>query len=878
MAGTHDTQPFALSTETDTDSATAGEFSPLGASLSSFTLPDGEGAEAYAPIVLSAEEALATGEPVVVPGGAWFLRGDFTRDGSDLIITGPDGQEVLIEDYFDADYPPAIASSEGVTLDGLVVARLAGPMVPGEFASAEDEMEFLAQVSEPVGTVETLEGTVEVTRADGTVENLSVGDPIYQGDIMDTAADSSVGVLFVDESKFSLGEDGYVTIDELVYSAEAQSGSAALTMLQGTFSFVSGAIAKTDPDAAVIDTPVGTIGIRGTGGGGSVSADGDLTVAILPETGGITGEIIVANANGTTIINTPNTGVNVAPGAAPTVPIPFSAEQIGQVFGSALSGLPGVADSFPEAVVEGAEAGVEAAREAEAAAAEATAAVEEAAGEAAAAEAEAAEAAAEAEAAAAEAEAAVAEAEALAAAATTEAEQAEAAAALAAAAEAEALAAEAQAAVAAAEAEAAEALAAVAAAEAEAAEAEAAVLQTSPAGATASAAADVGVTTSASDALEAAAQDVQAAQAQAQAAAAEAEATQAQAEAAAIAAQAAEAASQEAAAEAAVTLEGEEVAAEAEAAVAAEPEAIVAEAVTEETAPPELAPPPPPIAVFTPTLPQPVVAATPAPEPVLDTGVTEATAPEEDEDIAPETTDAAPEEDEDDAPAAVAPETTDAAPETTETTDAAPETTETTDAAPETTEAEAVAPEAEESNYYIFGDSGNNNIEPALYLRLVDWPDRLLIEGKAGSDIIDLAGMPTDTEVNFLYNDPSDGGDEIVGSSTFSFNGGSDVKFVFDANNFNGAAENGDLRAETFVSNYHHDAPDASTFWYFNDSSGELQYDADGFGTGNAAITIATVSHPTEVVDIEAEDIIFVEDIAAYADANADELDGITIA
>ncbi len=857
MAGTHDTQPFALSTETDTDSATAGEFSPLGASLSSFTLPDGEGAEAYAPIVLSAEEALATGEPVVVPGGAWFLRGDFTRDGSDLIITGPDGQEVLIEDYFDADYPPAIASSEGVTLDGLVVARLAGPMVPGEFASAEDEMEFLAQVSEPVGTVETLEGTVEVTRADGTVENLSVGDPIYQGDIMDTAADSSVGVLFVDESKFSLGEDGYVTIDELVYSAEAQSGSAALTMLQGTFSFVSGAIAKTDPDAAVIDTPVGTIGIRGTGGGGSVSADGDLTVAILPETGGITGEIIVANANGTTIINTPNTGVNVAPGAAPTVPIPFSAEQIGQVFGSALSGLPGVADSFPEAVVEGAEAGVEAAREAEAAAAEATAAVEEAAGEAAAAEAEAAEAAAEAEAAAAEAEAAVAEAEALAAAATTEAEQAEAAAALAAAAEAEALAAEAQAAVAAAEAEAAEALAAVAAAEAEAAEAEAAVLQTSPAGATASAAADVGVTTSASDALEAAAQDVQAAQAQAQAAAAEAEATQAQAEAAAIAAQAAEAASQEAAAEAAVTLEGEEVAAEAEAAVAAEPEAIVAEAVTEETAPPELAPPPPPIAVFTPTLPQPVVAATPAPEPVLDTGVTEATAPEEDEDIAPETTDAAPEEDEDDAPAAVAPETTDAAPETT---DAAPEedeaATETTDAAPETTDP---------PHEYISGGPLRDDMNLDLVYSAVvgSWPDRLLIEGKGGDDFIDLAGMPTDVEVNFLYADPSDGGDEIVGSSTFSFNGGSDVKFVFDANNFTGSDENGDLRAETFSSNYHHDAPDANVFWFFDDTSGELRYDADGFGTGNAYVTIATVFHPTEVVEIEAEDIIFVEDVAA---------------
>ncbi|MEK9670883.1 MAG: hypothetical protein VW268_00080 [Rhodospirillaceae bacterium] len=37
-----------------------------------------------------------------------------------------------------------------------------------------------------------------------------------------------------------------------------------LSVVKGVFSFVSGQVAKTDPDAMKIDTPVATIGIRGT--------------------------------------------------------------------------------------------------------------------------------------------------------------------------------------------------------------------------------------------------------------------------------------------------------------------------------------------------------------------------------------------------------------------------------------------------------------------------------------------------------------------------------------------------------------------------------------------------------------------------------------
>ena len=46
----------------------------------------------------------STATEVVIPDGAWFLRGDFERSGPDLIITGPDGESVFIRGYFSIFY------------------------------------------------------------------------------------------------------------------------------------------------------------------------------------------------------------------------------------------------------------------------------------------------------------------------------------------------------------------------------------------------------------------------------------------------------------------------------------------------------------------------------------------------------------------------------------------------------------------------------------------------------------------------------------------------------------------------------------------------------------------------------------------------------
>ena len=128
--------------------------------------------------------------------------------------------------------------------------------------------------SEPIGNVVNLSGSVFAVRTDGTRVELKEGDPVYQGDIIESSDDGAVGILLADETTFSMGQNGRIVLDEMIYDPATQEGSVKLSALQGVFTFVSGQVAKTDPDAMTLDTPVATISIRGTQVGLDVKPEG----------------------------------------------------------------------------------------------------------------------------------------------------------------------------------------------------------------------------------------------------------------------------------------------------------------------------------------------------------------------------------------------------------------------------------------------------------------------------------------------------------------------------------------------------------------------------------------------------------------------------
>ena len=290
------------------------------------------GASGVAPAVLS-----ANGDTVRLPTGLELQDAAFSRVGSDLVVRAADGESAVVRGFFDhAERPQLLFEGGEKHISGDLAARLAGPLAPGQVAQAAPA----ATLGEPIGKVESVGGTVNVIHTDGTRAQLDVGDPVFQGDILESAAKGGVGIVLADETTFSMGPSGRMVLDEMIYDPGTHQGNMAISVLQGIFTFVSGNIAKTDPDAMVLDTPVATIGIRGTQLGFKM-VDGRMEIVNLPHPDGSLGEIVVSNAGGVVTLNFQYQGVNILSlNVPPSQPFTYSQQGIVNLLGPALAFLP----------------------------------------------------------------------------------------------------------------------------------------------------------------------------------------------------------------------------------------------------------------------------------------------------------------------------------------------------------------------------------------------------------------------------------------------------------------------------------------------------------------------------------------------------------
>lgn len=115
----------------------------------------------------------------------------------------------------------------------------------------------------PIGRVKSVDGRASITTGDRQ-RAAAPGEPVYLHDVVETAGDGSLGIVFSDESRLSIGPDTRLTVDEYVFAPAEGEASFLARMARGTLLFVSGLIAKISPGAAAVETPVGTLGIRGT--------------------------------------------------------------------------------------------------------------------------------------------------------------------------------------------------------------------------------------------------------------------------------------------------------------------------------------------------------------------------------------------------------------------------------------------------------------------------------------------------------------------------------------------------------------------------------------------------------------------------------------
>ena len=188
-----------------------------------------------------------------------LFRGHFARSGPDLVLTGQDGHRLVVTGYFATEKHPDLVAPNGAHLTGDLVDLLAGSPTPGQYAQAKTTLP-----PEAIGKVEKVVGHVTLIH-NGVAGPLHVGDPVYKTDIVETAANSSCGIAFPDGTALDLVNNTRMALNEYNYEANSASNGAIFSLVEGTFAFVAGQVAHTG-EGMKINTPVATMGIRGTVG------------------------------------------------------------------------------------------------------------------------------------------------------------------------------------------------------------------------------------------------------------------------------------------------------------------------------------------------------------------------------------------------------------------------------------------------------------------------------------------------------------------------------------------------------------------------------------------------------------------------------------
>ena len=270
--------------------------------------------------------------PVMLPSGRFASDAEYLQQGDDLLLLGPDGTMVVVRDYFLTDSPPDLLTPEGGRITPAIVDAFTPPESAGQYAQAG------SSATEAIGQISTVAGKVIVIRTNGVREEIGAGDPIFQGDVIETADGASVDILFIDKTTFALGGDARLAIDKLVYDPDTNEGSSSYSILKGMFVFSSGEIAKFNPLDMTVKTTVATIGIRGTTVVGEVLPAGEQSKFTIIE-----GEIIVLTDAGYVILSEANettfvTGFNAPPSEA----VLFSGGEIDGFYGN----VKGISDDY----------------------------------------------------------------------------------------------------------------------------------------------------------------------------------------------------------------------------------------------------------------------------------------------------------------------------------------------------------------------------------------------------------------------------------------------------------------------------------------------------------------------------------------------------
>lgn len=117
-----------------------------------------------------------------------------------------------------------------------------------------------AQTANRIGVAAAVRNDVTATLS-ARQRALAAGNPVFQDDLIRTGTSSVAQLLFADQTTLSVGPRSEVRLDRYVYDPSQSVGDVIVSFTQGALRFISG---SQDPSSYTVQTPVATIGVRGT--------------------------------------------------------------------------------------------------------------------------------------------------------------------------------------------------------------------------------------------------------------------------------------------------------------------------------------------------------------------------------------------------------------------------------------------------------------------------------------------------------------------------------------------------------------------------------------------------------------------------------------
>lgn len=142
----------------------------------------------------------------------------------------------------------------------------------------------------PIGKVLTVTGVIHIKHPAAILvqanlptdaSQAKVGDFVYRGDVIQTGADGKLGVAFADGSSFTVSPNARMEVNEFVYDPNGHSNASLMSLTKGAFTFIAGEVAHTG--SMKVNTPIGTMGIRGTAPRVEILNDGSVKFSTLIE-------------------------------------------------------------------------------------------------------------------------------------------------------------------------------------------------------------------------------------------------------------------------------------------------------------------------------------------------------------------------------------------------------------------------------------------------------------------------------------------------------------------------------------------------------------------------------------------------------------------